>query len=296
MDLDSGAAWLTQKIRHHLSSDLGFAIGKIGEVELRGILWFLQNRPQHPYPDQLRIHFRGSGLLEIPGSTIDTDIDTWAIIMLESLSHMDGCAEWNGNAMFEKFVLDRYAPTSARFDMRVFEAFYTPNMEYTKEINKDICVVSPFSESVQTQWEKRERLFPGNGLWSDNVGKLFTVQTGFTPFLSGANHRTRWNAEVEAGGFRKAIQYMVDEVCKTTASVVFIGVGVLSIPLAAELKKREKIAIHTGGGTQINFGIKGKRWDTHPTISKLYTSDWIRPSIQEVPGNAIQFVDGATYW
>ena len=35
------------------------------------------------------------------------------------------------------------------------------------------------------------------------------------------------------------------------------------------------------GATQLLFGIKGKRWDDHPVISKLYNPAWVRPDETE---------------
>ena len=37
------------------------------------------------------------------------------------------------------------------------------------------------------------------------------------------------------------------------------------------------MAVQMSGATQLLFGIKGKRWDTHPIISKLYNEAWGPP-------------------
>ena len=49
------------------------------------------------------------------------------------------------------------------------------------------------------------------------------------------------------------------------------------------------------GATQLLFGIKGRRWDTHPQISKLYNPAWVRPAPAEQPTNK-QAVEGGSYW
>jgi hypothetical protein len=57
------------------------------------------------------------------------------------------------------------------------------------------------------------------------------------------------------------------------------------------------VAVHTGGATQIMFGIKGKRWDkdNHSVISKFYNSAWIRPSAREIPEGA-RAIENACYF
>lgn len=46
---------------------------------------------------------------------------------------------------------------------------------------------------------------------------------------------------------------------------------------------------------QVLFGIKGRRWDSHPFISTLYNEFWVRPRQNETPEGAIM-VEGGCYW
>ena len=92
-----------------------------------------------------------------------------------------------------------------------------------------------------------------------------------------------------------AVSYTVDKVIETGATVALIGCGALSLPIAAALKKRGISAIHTGGATQILFGIKGKRWLTHAVIGPMMNSAWISPHSDEVPTRA-ERVEGGCYW
>ena len=46
---------------------------------------------------------------------------------------------------------------------------------------------------------------------------------------------------------------------------------------------------------QLLFGIKGKRWDDHPVISKLYNPAWVRPDETEGISNK-EKVEGGSYW
>ena len=87
----------------------------------------------------------------------------------------------------------------------------------------------------------------------------------------------------------------VKEALKIDFDVALIGCGAYGMPLAANLKKAGKQAIHMGGVLQIMFGIKGKRWDSDPIVSKLYNASWIRPSDSEKPGIANK-IEGGCYW
>ena len=49
----------------------------------------------------------------------------------------------------------------------------------------------------------------------------------------------------------------------------------------------------TGGALQLLFGIRGKRWDDHPIISKLYNDAWVRP--EETLAHK-EKVEGGSYW
>ena len=79
--------------------------------------------------------------------------------------------------------------------------------------------------------------------------------------------------------------------------VAIIGCGAYGFPLAAEIKRMGKIAIHLGGVTQIMFGIIGRRWETeykqfHDDVVNEY---WIRPSADEKIKGLDTIEDGC-YW
>ena len=61
------------------------------------------------------------------------------------------------------------------------------------------------------------------------------------------------------------------------------------------MKCHGKQVIHMGGATQLLFGIKGKRWDTHPVIKNLYNEHWVRPEAHERPEGA-ETIESGCYW
>jgi hypothetical protein len=85
------------------------------------------------------------------------------------------------------------------------------------------------------------------------------------------------------------------QVIASGAKVALLGCGGLAMPLALRLKKRGIVVIVLGGAIQLLFGIKGRRWTTHPVISGFFNDYWIYPSVEEIPGAAAD-IEGGCYW
>jgi NADPH-dependent 2,4-dienoyl-CoA reductase/sulfur reductase-like enzyme len=88
---------------------------------------------------------------------------------------------------------------------------------------------------------------------------------------------------------------MKSEIEAVDFDVCIIGAGAYGLPLAAHAKKLGKMAVHLGGATQILFRIRGRRWDDHRIISKLYNEHWTHPKPWETPGRSNR-VEGGAYW
>ena len=93
----------------------------------------------------------------------------------------------------------------------------------------------------------------------------------------------------------QALEFMKEEISQKDFDVALIGCGAYGFPLAAHVKKIGKQSIHIGGSLQILFGIKGKRWDDHPIIGKLYNEYWVRPNAQDKPTHS-NLVENDCYW
>jgi hypothetical protein len=77
--------------------------------------------------------------------------------------------------------------------------------------------------------------------------------------------------------------------------VALLGCGAAGIPLAVHAKRLGKIGVHTGGPTQLLFGIRGGRWDTRPEFQPFFNDAWVRPKPDETPKEAPK-VDKGGYW
>jgi hypothetical protein len=91
------------------------------------------------------------------------------------------------------------------------------------------------------------------------------------------------------------VEWVVNEVVQSGAKVALVGCGALSLPIVTSLKSHGIVAIHTGGATQLFFGIKGGRWETHNIISTFFNEYWVRPLEEERPLN-YHLVERGCYW
>lgn len=169
------------------------------------------------------------------------------------------------------------------------------NNPWTKALaGKQVLVVHPFVESICSQQKYRKKIFSNQDLWPDY--ELKTVRA----VQSNAGN------EVPFHDWFEALTFMEDEISKIDFDICILGCGAYGLPLAAHVKRIGRQAIHLGGGSQLLFGIKGKRWDNdsyhwkelpqlNTNYSSLYNEYWVRPSQNETPKSAVK-VEGACYW
>lgn len=184
----------------------------------------------------------------------------------------------------EDYVIERFADKRLQVGvLRALEPWYS-SFKWTAALaGKKVLVVHPFTGTIKSQYEKREKLFSDGTLPEFDLKTLKAVQT-----IAGERDErfTDWFS---------ALDYMYNAALDTDFDIALIGCGAYGAPLAAKLKAAGKKAVHMGGALQILFGIKGARWDAHPVISKLYNEHWTRPSESETPAGAATIENGC-YW
>lgn len=169
---------------------------------------------------------------------------------------------------------------------------------WTKALKgKRVLVVHPFDYSIRSQYEKRHRLFNTPEVLPDfELITLRAVQS-----VAGAKTPFR--------DWFEALKYMEDKISTIDFDICILGCGAYGLPLAAHVKRLGKKAFHLGGGTQLLFGIKGKRWEEQydkvwqyrPNESininyvDLFNEHWVHPDESEKPKDAVK-VENACYW
>lgn len=273
-----------------------YAAGKLGTSEFDALCWYLAHRRNklHPLAYQHHVYqhmVMNAGLFPARQETLDQ----WAEHMLEHvLPAMDLLVEWNPlSKLHEYYFLEAHAPHSKRTVLRALEPYYEadPSNRYTLAIpeGEKIAIISPFADSLMKQCSKLHLIWP-IPVWS--VNHLFVpIQTFFSPLVATEQHQ--WPARIKS--WQTACVDIVEKVISVGAKYVLIGCGALSLPIAVALKQAGCVAIHTGGATQILFGIKGRRWDNHGVISKFYNDNWKRPYPHEVPTLATAIENGCYF-
>lgn len=207
-------------------------------------------------------------------------LEKFARLMIGDLAEVDILGSWlPGEQLFEN-QLQR----AKRVVLEDLEPFFCPN-PWTRALrHKRVVVVHPFSETIETQYLQRTRLFPDGLLPEFDLRTVKAVQS-----IAGTSTAfTTWF---------DALEYMKQEIFKTPFDVCILGCGAYGFPLAAHVKRMGKHAVHLGGVTQLLFGIKGRRWENYIVYpyKNMYNDFWVRPSDNERPAKA-GVVEDACYW
>lgn len=186
-----------------------------------------------------------------------------------------------------------------RIQLEMLYPFFVEN-PWTRYLKgKKVLVVHPFEETIKRQYAKRLLLFDNEDVLPDfELKTLKAVQTiagNKSPFSSWFD----------------ALQFMESKISQADFDVCIIGCGAYGLPLAAFVKRMGKQAIHLAGGTQLLFGILGKRWteqykeqkiwNYRPGINinldytPLFNENWCYPLDCDTPKGASK-VEDSCYW
>jgi hypothetical protein len=157
------------------------------------------------------------------------------------------------------------------------------NIPWSKGLQgKKVLVISHFVDTIEKQFAKIERVFPGLNC---HDFQLITLKSPFTANTKNLAVKS-WSMNlVEIQNQMRFIDF----------DVALISAGSYSYPLAHFSKEIGKIGIHAGGGLQLFFGIMGKRWEKSEYYYNQINTEWCRPSELEKPTD-IDRIEGGAYW
>lgn len=203
-------------------------------------------------------------------------------LMLESCKEIDIMAIYHCH--MDDYIITEYMKGSRVTFLNHIEPWRCKEPWTAALKGKKVLVIHPFDESVRSQYQKRELLFPGTDVLPEfELKTLKAVQT-----IAG-------EVDERFKTWFEALEYMYEEAMKIDFDVAIIGCGAYGLPLAAKLKTSGKQAIHMGGATQIFFGIKGRRWVDNPRAGIAFNDAWVYPKKSETPKNC-EIVENHCYW
>lgn len=207
-------------------------------------------------------------------------LEKFSELMLNDMPKTDILGSWlKEEAFFKKELAG-----ARKVMLEDLEPFFAPNPWTRALAGKRVLVVHPFAETIQLQFEAKDKIFP-DGLLPDF--ELLTIKA----VQSIAGEKTAFKDWFEA------LDHMKAQIAATRFDICILGCGAYGFPLAAFIKDSGKKAIHLGGVTQLLFGIKGSRWEQYVVYpyANLYNEYWVRPGDKERPKNA-DIVENACYW
>lgn len=277
----AGNAWIAQVI----AAGKPAAIGKLGDRECCALAAHLGLRQFYKYT-WAAPSFGEADLFQQAGVFPPTDeiYRRFCDLFLERLGLLDACAVWHNPG--ESEILSRHSPNVQRLELQALEPYFFPQPWSAQLAGKRVLVVHPFERSIRSQFAQRASLWPGR----PDVLPDFELEVIRSPYGFSQTEFSDWF------GMLQWLEQQVEATYRRAPfDVALIGCGAAGLPLACFVKKLGAIGIHTGGPTQLFFGIRGGRWDRMPEFQTFFNDAWIRPQSDETPAQAKK-VDKGGYW
>ena len=206
----------------------------------------------------------------------------YAKMYKEACNNSDLHAYWNfpGFVEMEDFLVPN---DKILIEPGALESFRFENPWTSALKGKKILIVTPFKDTVENQLKKRTTIWENSDVLPDAEWIVYkSVQS-----IGGKGPHNHWY---------ESFQIMCDDISNIDFDIALLGCGSYGLPLGNFIKKNlGKSAVYIGGGLQLYFGIKGKRWDSSPDVNKFYNENWTRPSQEEMPELG-RYVEGGCYW
>lgn len=212
----------------------------------------------------------------------DENIKQYHEMVIRAYSTSDIITSWYSSRN-EAALIRSYGKNADIADARVVEPYYFSEPWSKALEGKRVLVISPFSEVICQQYEKRQILFENDVLPSMELKTLDSIW--YVP--GGKDDRF--------ASWFEALDFLKSEIEKIDFDIALLGCGPFGTPLVDFIKGINKQAIYVGGAIQILFGIKGKRWDNNSAISKLYNENWVYLPNSTIPSNG-KSLDNGCYW
>lgn len=280
--LDFGPA-----IKRILGHPQGMMYGKVGTTELQALEYSdrcIRSNwlPGATWRRQAQRLFIDSGVFPAERDEFEFFLNTYK----KSIQKLDAICLWQDRGTFlqeyESAIAGHLCPLAYQIDSAVFSPFHI--YEYLKNVK--LLVVSPFIKSMRAQLDKLPDVFGKYSCASSLKDMRERCEFVRCPFFS-------YLEKSPFSSWREGLLKMTDEILQHQFDLALIGAGAWSVPLLANLKSAGRKGLHTGGSTQLFFGIRGKRWEQKGY--NYFNQYWISPLPEDTPKDYKIKEDGC-YW
>lgn len=273
--------WIAEKIK----DGTPFMVARFGNTELSVMVSVLKRRLFGNTPEIDR-HFQEwfYNLQELSGFFPNRQelAEEFTDLMIQSCKEIDILAMYHCH--LDDYIVTEYMPETKVTFLNHIEPWRCKEPWTAALKGKKVLVIHPFEESIKSQYQRHNLLFPDTDILPEfELKTLKAVQT-----IAGEKDN-RFDTWFDA------LEYMYQEALKIDFDVAILGCGAYGLPLAAKLKVAGKQAIHMGGVTQILFGIKGRRWLDNPRAEINFNDAWVYPKESETPKRS-NAVENHCYW
>jgi len=268
-------------ISYYLKNDKLFAAGKIGVTELK-ILYTYYFNNKTPEVSIFQEGYVQSGIFPLTEETYHYFCETY----IESIKCLDLAPRWCGVfSEFERDLYNKLAPNCYDTRLPDLEPQFFDKPWINSLENKTVLVISPFTESIEKQYKRFDKV------WDGKFNNNFNLKTYKFPLSRGL-----CSYDNQYKSYKECLEHTQQVISNIEFDFCVLGVGAYSLPLCNFIKMTMgKSALHLGGATQILFGIKGRRWDGNSKFEQFFNDYWIRPQDKETPVYADN-MEGRCYW
>ena len=266
-------------IRTLLKVDRPFLLARIGMTEAYVGMYWMKGWPRARGYPRIMFHRLTNNVGVYPAT--NHAANSFSATYTQAISAVDVIARWPKEVMGEQWLVNKLCPEAVQIPVASLQAYRFMHAWWSSLAGKRVLVIHPFAESITAQCEKRELIHPSNPMPEVELQTLKAVQS-----IAGHQPHQSW---------MESLRVMTEQVDELDFDVALIGCGGYGLPLGEHIKLMGKQAIHIGGGLQLLFGIKGRRWDRKARETNLYNEHWCRPRPNERP-QGLSKVEGGCYW
>lgn len=212
----------------------------------------------------------------------DESFIKWGRLVEEDIKDLDCVLTWQKN---EEYIKSYLIGKERILNSEIYNPFYYKNPWSKSLEGKKVLVISPFTESIKKQYERRELLFKDSNVLPEfelKTIKAYNVLRGINPYK-------------EINSWFDALELMEKQIDLIDYDIALLGCGAYAFNLGAYIKRQGKTAITLCGSLQTLFGIYGNRYEEAFKESGLLNEYWIRPAENEKPAG-FEKVENGCYW